>query len=213
MWFRILHPVQCYSFFHPATTIREAEEQKFSSILAAGICSVAGLFIAPDAAGQKFTERCNVWVKFHLSRTVGTFTKDRLALLVLSSIYDFLVGDWPKVWEYSSTASRIVTAMQYNWDATTGSFIEQESVRRLVWQVYIMDRFLAGGFNEHLTLREEDIYLSLPCSDYAFRADHAVKPMERLDQRPPPNNPKHVDNVSILAITVRLFSVRHEILR
>lgn len=212
MWFEILHPVQCYAFFHPQTTFKEAEERKFTSIIAAGVCSITGMFISPGDDGRKFTERSNHWVKFHLSRTAGSFTRERLTLLVLSSIYDLIVGDWPRVWEYSSTASRIVTAMQYNWDATAGSFIEQESLRRLVWQVFIIDGILAGGYNEHLTLREENLFLSLPCDDYAFRNNQHVTSAEKLNQRPLPASHRQGGNVSLLSINLRLMSVRHQIL-
>lgn len=212
VWFEILHPVQCYAFFHPQTTFKEAEERRFTSIIAAGVCSITGMFISPGDDGRKFTERANHWVKFHLSRTAGLFTRERLTLLVLSSIYDLIAGDWPRVWEYSSTASRIVTAMQYNWDATAGSFIEQESLRRLVWQVFIIDRVLAGGYNEHLTLREENLFLSLPCDDYAFRNNQHVTSAEKLNQRPLPASHRQGGNVSLLAINLRLMSVRHQIL-
>ena len=212
LWFEILHPVQCYAFFHPQTTFKEADERRFTSIIAAGVCSITGLFMSPDDAGRKFTERCNHWVKFHLSRTAGIFTKERLTLLVLSSIYDLMVGDWPKVWEYSSTASRIITAMQYNWDATSGSFIEQESIRRLVWEVYIIDRFLAGGYSEHLTLREEHLFLVLPCDDYSFRNNQPVPTVDRLSQRPSPASQRQGGNASLLSINLRLMSVRHTLL-
>jgi len=211
VWFEILHPVQCYAFFHPQTAFREADERRFTSIIAAGVCSITGLFISPNDSGRKFTERSNHWVKFHLSRTAGTFTKERLTLFVLSSIYDLIVADWPKVWEYSSTASRIITAMQYNWDAAVGSFIEQESLRRLVWQVYIIDRFLAGGYDEHLTLREDNLHLRLPCRDDSFRTNQPGPSSERLDQRPPASHQQGAD-VSLLAINLRLMSIRHQIL-
>ena len=212
MWFEVLHPTQCNAFFHPQTTFKEAEERRFTSIIAAGVCSITGLFTSPDDGGRRFTERCNHWVKFHLSRTAGIFNKERLTLLVLSSIYDFIVGDWPKVWEYSSTASRIITALQYNWDTTAGSFIEQESLRRLVWQAYTIDRILAGGFNEHVTLRDESLFLSLPCDDYSFRNNQPVPLSERLDQRPVPACHKQMGNVSLLGIYSRLISVRHQVL-
>ncbi|OIW33995.1 hypothetical protein CONLIGDRAFT_204728 [Coniochaeta ligniaria NRRL 30616] len=212
VWFELLHPVQCFAFFHPRTTFKEADERRFTSIIAAGVCSITGLFISPDDDGRRFTERCNHWVKFHLSRTAGIFTKERLTLLVLSSIYDLVVGDWPKVWEYSATASRIITAMQYNWDTTAGSFIEQESLRRLVWQVYIIDRILAGGYSEHLTLREENLFLSLPCDDYSFRNNQLVMPPERLSQRPLPASHKQGGNISLLSINLRLMSIRHQLL-
>jgi hypothetical protein len=212
VWFEILHPVQCYGFFHPQTTFKEAEERRFTSIIAAGVCSITGMFLSPDDEGRKFTERCNHWVKFHLSRTAGIFTKERLTLLVLSSIYDLIVGDWPKVWEYSSTASRIITAMQYNWDASGGSFIEQESLRRLVWQIYIIDRFLAGGYDEHLTLREESLYLRLPCQDLSFRNNQVSTSNERLNQRPLHASHNKGGDVSLLAINLRLMSIRHQLL-
>jgi hypothetical protein len=197
---------------HPETTFKEADEGRFTSIIAAGVCSITGLFVSPGDEGRKFTERCNQWVKFHLSRTAGIFTKERLVLLVLSSIYDLLVGDWPKVWEYSSLASRVITAMQYNWDATEGSFIEQESLRRLVWQVYIIDRFLAGGYDEHLTLREENLHLSLPCQDHPFRTNQPVTSMQRLNQRLPAGYTQGGKDLSLQAINLQLMSLRHQLL-
>lgn len=208
-WFELLHPLQCYGFFHPETTFREVEEQKFSSILSAGICAATALYVSPNPEGRAFAERCNIWVKFHISRTAGTLTKERLALLILSFNYDLTVGDWPRIWEYCSTASRIVTAMQSNWDATTGSFTEQESSRRQTWQVYCIDRILAGGFDEHLTLREEYLRLSLPRSDHAFQSNQPA-PAARLDH-PPRGNQGRIEP-SLSAYYVRVMSIRHSIL-
>lgn len=208
-WFEVLHPIQCYGFLHSETTFKDAEEQKFSSILSAGICAATALYISPNPAGREFAKRCNIWVKFHISRTAGTLTKDRLTLLVLSSIYDLIIGDWPRVWEYCSTASRIVTALQSNWDATTGTYSEREGSRRLTWQVYCIDRILAGGFDEHLTLREEYLRLSLPCSEHAFRNNQRVA-AARIDE--PPLGAHGQTEPSLGAYVVRIMSLRHSVL-
>ena len=200
--------MQSYGFFHRETTLRDIDENRFLSVLAGGICAIMNFFLTPASdARADFTDRCNRWVKLHLSRTAGIVTKERLSLLVLSCGYDLIIGDWPKVWELLAIASRIVTAMQYNWDSTAGSFIEQESIRRLTWQVYLFDRNLAGGFDEHLTLRDENLFLSLPCCEAAFIENRQVG-MERLSQRPMLKN----GEVSIAANYVRLFSIRHQIL-
>ncbi|KAH8879854.1 hypothetical protein GQ53DRAFT_853055 [Thozetella sp. PMI_491] len=209
-WFAVVHPTQCYGFFHPATTYREIEEDRFNSILAAGVCAVSGLLRPPSPDGRAFTDRCNLWVKYHLARTAGIFNRQRLMFLVLSSLYDLMVGDWPKVWEYSATAARLVTALQFNWNSAGSSFVEQESTRRLTWQVFLIDRILSGGFDEHTTLSTDKLFLGLPCSDAAFHEDKEAQAewltLRSLGSSGPAGSP------SLRAICIKLFALRHEIL-
>ncbi|KAK3940478.1 hypothetical protein QBC46DRAFT_434535 [Diplogelasinospora grovesii] len=208
-WFELLHPLQSYGFLHSPSIYRDIEEGTFPSTLGAAVCAVTGFFLASDAEGRAFADRCNLWVKIHISRTAGILTQERLSLLVLGCLYGLMVGDWPRVWEYIAVASHLVTAMQYNWDRTSGSFVEQESIRRLTWQVFILHRILAGGFDEHLTLREDNMFLSLPCNEQAFQANRSVT-TERLDQRP--RTMQKQAEPSIYALHARLMATRHHIL-
>lgn len=61
--------------------------------------------------------------------------------------------------------------LQINWEAATRDrpFVEQETMRRMAWQIFNMDRLLAGGYEEYISCRPEVMKIRLPCNDRAYR--------------------------------------------
>ncbi len=210
-WFESIHPMQCYGFLHPAVTYRDLEEDRMSPVLSAAVCAVSSLFLSSGSEDRAFAERCNRVVKLQISSTTGIFSKQRLAYLVLTSLYDFMIGDWSKLWEYTATAARLVMALQLNVDTVGGSFIEQESARRLAWQVYLNDRILSGGFDEYVVLAHDKLLLSLPCSEQNFQDN---KPVRTEPLRMDLDAASHqLESPSMRASYIKLFAIRREVLR
>lgn len=98
--------------------------------------------------------------------------------------------------------------LQVNWDVApqNRSFIQQEVLRRVAWQIFIMDRLLAGGYEEYISCRSENMKIPLPCNETAFRENRPVM-AERLHDKPgsSPNT------VGMHGFLVRLADLRHRI--
>lgn len=146
-------------------------------------------------------------VEFHLFRNCYKFDEDTLYLFALNGAYNFLNGSFAKVWQCSGMAVRLMLGLQVNWEGgltRNRSFVEQEAIRRVAWQIYNMDRQLAGGYDEYLSCRSDIMKIRLPCNDRAFRENTPIM-VEKLHDKPF----KCRNSLGLHGHQLRLVDVRH----
>jgi hypothetical protein len=133
-----------------------------------------------------------------------------LLLSTLDVLHSFFAGEYARAWQSLGMACRLMQGLQLNWDShpseTTRDFVQKESNRRIVWQLFLIDRVLAGGYDEYLLCNEDKMKLRLPCSDQAYRENRPVV-MERLHEKPRPST-----EISLYAYQIRLWNIRHHVL-
>ena len=101
-----------------------------------------------------------------------------------------------------------MTGLQLNWDNSTSnnrSFYQQELHRRIAWQFFVMDRLLAGGYEEYISCRAENMKIRLPCREDAFWENKPVV-AERLSDK----NAK-AQGIGLHGLTVRIIDLKHRI--
>lgn len=76
----------------------------------------------------------------------------------------------------------------------------------MAWQTFNMDRLLAGGFEEYIGVRAENMKIRLPCDERAFRENRPVA-CERLYDRPS----KGQSFVGLQAFQLRIVDLQHRI--
>lgn len=212
VYFQFFFPLPCYGFLHPATTYEDLDNGNISEPLAAGICALTSRLLPASHCNDDFRTRCTDIVDFHIFRNMDAFlrvnSRENLVILVLAVCYNWMEGLWNKVWMYLALAARVVTALQMNWDEP-GLSAKQESSRRLVWMIWLLDRFLAGGFDDHLVLRDDMMNLRLPCSNETFR-DGTVPYADTSSRNP--GSLKRSTELSMYACHIKLSRIRHQIL-
>lgn len=118
-----------------------------------------------------------------------------------------------KVWMYMGLSARLITALQLNWDNAGESPLKQESNRRLVWAVYVLDRLLAGGFDEHLLLRDVDMHIKLPVSDEVLLQPSNSSPTGQTSMPAGQSGSQQgTKKLSLDGYHLRLHRIRHQIL-
>ena len=134
--------------------------------------------------------------------------EETMVLYALNMVFNFLNGSFNKVWICFGIATRLMLALQANWDSQLKgrSFIEDECLRRIAWHTWNMDRLLAGGYDEYVSCRKEIMKVRLPCNDAAFRENREVV-AERLQDRPG----KSKNAIGIYGWQLRLVDVRHRV--
>lgn len=176
---------------------------------AAAICSVTCFYANPGEVGRDFGQRCCNQVEAYLVRSIDRFSEESLMLTTLNTLFNLFLGSYARVWTCLGISSRVMIGLQANWDSGIyqgRSWIEQESLRRLVWQNFYMDRLLAGGYDEYLANRADTWRLRLPGAESAYREDRPVI-ADRLHDNPP----QHLENVGLHAWQLRLCDLRHRI--
>lgn len=198
-------------------TFIEIEEKRLHPIIAAAVCATTSHIIHPGQKRIPFADRCADQVDFYLFRNIDSFLRqdahENLIILVCAICYFWQGNQMGKVWMYMGLSARLITALQLNWDGAGDSAIKQESNRRLVWAVYILDRLLAGGFDEHLLLRDIDMHIKLPVSNEVLRhtsnASSSGQTWGSGEQGGPVPSPQIL---SLDGYHLRLHRIRHQIL-
>lgn len=211
-----LYPLTSLGFLHPSITHEAASNGTLDPAVATSICSVSAWLLAPGSEDARdFAQRCHSQVEVYLHANRGVLTQGHLLLHNLDAFYCLMTAQYGKVWMNLSNAARLVFALQLNWDpamnAAYGEFYQQEIARRLVWQVYNLDRLLAGGYDEHLLTPDKAISVRLPCDERPFRENKAVV-METLEGPASPAGPRR-EGFSLQGCLIRLVSMRHQIIK
>lgn len=110
-----------------------------------------------------------------------------------------------------TTRSSRITALQLNCVVAGDTPIQQEATRRMVWAVWNIDRFLAGGFEEHLVLRDEYMRIKMPVMDINFPQDNK-EAAAACSSTPPPVSAIDNQQYPLSVYHINLNRVRHRIL-
>ncbi|KAH0490547.1 hypothetical protein TgHK011_002011 [Trichoderma gracile] len=207
-YFDFLYMMPSLGFLHPKVTYRDVQENRFPPAQAAAVCSVTTFFVNPGLAGREFGRKCSQQVETHIYRNIYKFSESALFLFALNILFNILDGSHAKVWQCFGVASRLMIGLQLNWDVTShhASFIQQECLRRIAWQLFSLDRLLAGGYEEYISCRAENMKIRLPCNEAAFRENRPVV-AERLHDRPARCSPA----LGLHGIQILLVDLRHRI--
>ena len=203
-----LYWIPSHGFLHPANTYREIQDGTLDPMIAAGICAISSCFVNPGESGREFAAKCSALVDMHLYNSIYMFSDELLVIFALNITAQLLRGEFAKVWQSFGVASRLMLGLRVNWDVPSGhkSFVQQETIRRTVWQYFHIDRMLAGGYDEYLACRADIMKISLPCAETNFLEDRPVA-AEKLDDKPG----SKPGTVNMHAYQLRLMDLRHRI--
>lgn len=198
----------CQGFIHPETTYREIQEGVLDPVVAAALCGITSVFVSPSDSGGEFGVKCSAHVEMYLFQNIYKFSNDLLILFALSITFNLIRGEFAKVWQSFGVASRLMLGLRINWDVLpqNQSFAQQESLRRIAWQLFYLDRMLAGGYDEYIACRAENMRIALPCTEVAYRENRIVY-AERLYDKPG----NHPSTINLHAYQLRLIDLRHRI--
>ncbi|QUC19776.1 uncharacterized protein UV8b_04017 [Ustilaginoidea virens] len=199
----------CQGYLHPETTYREIQEGALDPTVAAAVCGITSVFVSPSDAGGEFGTKCSAHVEMYLFRNGDKFSDNLLLLFALSITFNLIRGEFAKVWQSFGVASRLMLGLRINWDVgprDDQSFAQQESLRRVAWHLFHLDRMLAGGYEEYISCRADVMRIALPCAEAAFRENRPVN-AERLYDKPG----NHPSTINLHAYQLRLIDLRHRI--
>lgn len=218
VFFQLWAPQPCMGIMQRDSIFLEIDERRLHPIVAAAVCAMTSRIVHPGQKQIPFADRCADQVDFYLFRTIDSFLRktahENLIVLVCAICHFWHENQMSKVWMYMGLAARLITALQLNWDGAGESPVKQETNRRLVWVCYILDRLLAGGFDEHLVLRDDDMHLKLPVRDEVLL--EAVRAAETPSQAATPSGYVGTRSISkklsMDGYHLRLHRLRHHIL-
>lgn len=144
-YFEYIYPVPLYSFLHRADFLNRYTKGETTPALLLAVCAVSSRFLhdAAQAArqGKSWIEKAERMLFQNLGRT----TLENLQAQVLVGLYHNYNFNFNKSFIYVALAVRMAYALKLHKEDRQFSFVDQECRRRLMWCLFINDRFQAGG--------------------------------------------------------------------
>lgn len=108
-----------------------------------------------------------------------------------------------------ATLARFAFTLRLNYGNTNLCSLAQESRRRLMWSIYVLDTLLAGGLPEFTLCPSDVLHLSLPNEETAFELDtsYANVPLCRS------NDESEKADIGLLGYYIRVIYLRDTVLR
>ncbi|KAI4851160.1 hypothetical protein E4T44_02305, partial [Aureobasidium sp. EXF-8845] len=182
-----LHPGQVHQ--HPASmprlqvprivsdTIRrdyylDLDKEAIAEYIEAFFRVVCGCALRVFPTTQGDNERAAQWMKeaeLDALQNLEDLTIPRLQALTLLAFFEFTYHTHStKALMFLALAARLAFAKRLNYEDHTLSVVEQESRRRLMWSIFVLDKFCSGGITELTLVPAENMDIRLPTIERAF---------------------------------------------
>lgn len=213
-YFDYATPLSCI-FLHRPSVLADWSQGKLDPVLAQAISGIGFLLLCDESPSNLSGEEpssAHDWmseVQQRLLARISRISLAQLQALILVVQYRFRHGDRSDAWNLLPVASRLAFTMRLNYELPNPEPIVQESRRRTVWAVWLMDRIFSGGNVDLTVCPKEAIHIRLPCSDYGFqRGIASVTP--KLES---PTSLVDSASMDIVSYYILLLDIRDRILR
>lgn len=214
-FFRHVHHIPMFSFLHRASLMERYHAGLLDRGLLLALLGITALFTDIGPGTKELGARC-------IDEAAGLVMRDfekpsvlRLQALVIITKHRILSRRYKSAFMLHATACRFAAALRLNHENPAICFLAQESRRRLMWSLYMLDTAIASGQVDFAIYPEPErqINVQLPCNERNFEFD-LPEPTEPLT--PPPPGPDGMprtmpDVVGLLALHVRISWIRSKI--
>lgn len=211
-------------FLHRSSVLADWSQGRLDVTLAATLCALGRLSASeatPSFPGQRKSREDEVgardaraWLGEAQKAVVErsrTATLVQLQTLILIMQHCVMSGDVMDAWSLVALGARLAFTLRLNYELPGWDHdpVAQETRRRMIWSIWLIDRLLAGGIEDLVVCPTERIHVRLPCDDYTFqrgvtsRAGRLTCPVSQVDDT----------GQDTLGYYLRLLESRHQILR
>ncbi|OIW30117.1 hypothetical protein CONLIGDRAFT_654412 [Coniochaeta ligniaria NRRL 30616] len=214
-FFRHVHHIPMFSFLHRASLMERYHAGLLDRPLLLALIGITALFTDIGPGTKEFGARC-------IEESAGLVMRDfekpsvlRLQALVIITKHRIVSRRFSSAFMLHATACRFAAALRLNHENPAICFLAQESRRRLMWSLYMLDTGISSGQVDFALwpTPETQIHVQLPCNERNFEFD-LPEPTEPL--KPPDPGPDGLvrtlpDVVGFLALHVRIQWIRSKI--
>ncbi|KAK3402475.1 hypothetical protein B0T20DRAFT_699 [Sordaria brevicollis] len=221
-YFRHVHHVPMFSFVHRASLMERYDAGLLDRALLLAIVGIAALLTdlgpnVPLGDAELFSNRCIDEAAAICTSELENRSITRLEALVIVVKHRILSKRFSAAFMLHALTSRFANVLRLNVENPALCFLAQESRRRLMWSIYMIDAWFANGQTD-LALwadPERQIRIQLPCNERNFDFD-LPEVTEPLRQPPPSPSGQPVqlpDAVGFTALHIRMHWLRTRILQ
>ncbi|KAL6412460.1 hypothetical protein AUP68_03663 [Ilyonectria robusta] len=166
------NPMSCI-FLHRPSILADWSQEKIDPVLLKALCAL-GLMLLCNGMDSNVNDSLSLarnWladVQQCLLAKVGRMTIVQLQALILIVRYRLESGDTAEAWALLPLAARLAFTLRLNYELTSMQPIGQESRRRMVWAIWLIDRQFSDGIQDLAVFPTERVHIRLPCDDHSF---------------------------------------------
>lgn len=217
-FFRHIHHIPLFSYLHQASLMQRYHTGSMDRPLLLSLIGITSLLtdLGHGHGAREYGSRCVAVAEKLILRELDRPTVLKIQALVLIIKHRIFCRRFSDAFMLTGLASRFAAALRLNHENPRLCFLAQESRRRLMWSLFMIDIGMAAGHPD-FTLwahRPGMIDLKLPCNERNFEYD-LPEVTEALAPPPPlPDGslPPLTDNVGFLALHIRIQWIRSRIL-
>jgi hypothetical protein len=205
-----INPNPAYSFVHKPSFLRNFHRNKLDSLLLRCVCGIASRFLQRSNPRHEYVSEWLEEVEGQMWPRMVEMKIENLQILLLLICWYSLDRKISSMWTSSSMAARIAYGMRLNRETTDPMpFISKEVRRRIMWSIFMLDKFYAGGFAEFTLCHASTMHLNLPCEERNFELDI---PTATSILTPASPSETYESGIGLMGHMSRLVKIRHEVL-
>ncbi|KUI59777.1 hypothetical protein VP1G_06994 [Cytospora mali] len=215
-FFRHIHHIPLFSYLHQASLMQRYHSGSMDRPLLLSLIGITSTLTDLGQGAREYGNRCISMAELLILRDLDQPTVLKIQALVLIIKHRIFFRRFSDAFMLTGLVSRFAAALRLNHENPRLCFLAQESRRRLMWSLFMIDIGMAAG-QVDFTLwanRPERVDLKLPCNERNFEYD---LPELTESLAPPPPRPDGSlvplsDNVGFLALHIRIQWIRSRIL-
>lgn len=198
------------SFLHRASLMQRHNVGGLDRPLLLALIGITSMLTDLGPGTREYGEKCIDESEGLILKGLENASTIKVQTLALIIKYRILTRRFSSAFMLAATAARFATALRLNYDNPDLCFLAQESRRRLMWALFMIDQGMAGGYRDLTLWTPETIHISLPCNERDFEFDLAPPSLRPLV--PSPDESEN-DDIGSLALHVRILWLRGRILK
>lgn len=207
VYFEHIHILPACSFLHRASLLKWYNTGQADNSLLLSIVAITSCLPGIDRRETNYGTQCAQLAQRLIVSDLGRPTILKAQALLLMIRYHMWTGIFTEALMLMGTLTRFAFALRLNYENPNICSLAQESRRRLMWGIYILDTMLAGGLPEFTLCPSDVMHIRLPSQESNFELD-IPGPNVLLD-----GAINRSTDLGLLAYYIRVMSLRDSILR
>lgn len=208
-YFHLLHRLPVLAFLHKPSLLQLYRNGKTGEALLLALVAVTSRLPGVESSEATVGAQCADLAEDLILKDIRRPSIFNVQALVLVVQYRAWTGSSAAAFSLLALSARFAFALRLNYESMHLPSFVQESRRRLMWTIYMVDTMLAEGLPEFAVCPAELIHLRLPCRDIEFELNFENETEELQDSASAPSP----SALGMLAYYIRIIHLRDRILR
>lgn len=206
-FFRHLHHIPMLSFLHRASLMQRYHSGLLDRSLLLSLIGITTLLVDSGLDAKELGENYVNQAEAQILSDLEKPSTVKVQALVFIIKHRLLSRRFSSAFMLLGIASRLAAVLRLNHEQPDLCFLAQESRRRLMWALYMMDAGVAGGYEDFSLWSSERVKLQLPCNERNFEFD-----LPQITEGLVPPAQSLSEDLGNLALHVRVLWLRSKIL-